>query len=480
MNANQSLGNIRVMDLARAGEGLTQWRSMALGFLTLLAVGVVYALAAWLAGAIGGIVGVVVFLVMLLVALVVLMTGISAVGVMLMDKAKNEPVRSMGQAVTFGLTCVPKALLLMVLVLAVVVVFAIVAAVLYFVCKIPVLGAVLAFVIHPILVLVAAVAFIALTWVINPLFMPALWSGMGFKAALGNVLLIARTRLIHVVLLQVVLYFILFVIWMLVFSGFFPASVFLTGMAAGIIGGQGTIMGAAMGGGIGALAGSSGLVGLFAGMGVLYCVLGALMVQVMIMGTNLIYLQVREGLDASGAEDALDGLVGDMRKRAEQAKDLAVAAAEQARERAAAASEQFKQSRAAKAQEAAAAAQEPAQQPPAAGQATAPEQAALDLAQRQAEEAARQEAARLEAARQEAAQQEAARLERLRQQLQAENEARAKAEAEARARAQEQARIDAAAAAAAAKPADPPSCPGCHAVVTAGDMFCGNCGHKLK
>ncbi|MCL2523347.1 MAG: zinc ribbon domain-containing protein [Betaproteobacteria bacterium] len=415
MAANQILGEVRFATLARAGEGMTQWRPMLLGFLTLLLAFAVILVGQLLGTAIGGFTGGIVVLIFALAAAIVVMGGISAVGVMLMDKARNEPARSFGDALTFGLACIPKFLLFAVVLLIAVIAFMLVAALLYLLCKIPALGAILAFVVHPLLVLAAGAALVALFWVIYPLFAPAVWSGLTFKAALANVLGIARQRLVEVVLLELVLYIIIGIISMLLFSGLVPASLALTAMAAAIIGGGGNVSSL-----IGMFAGGN-MAGLVLGLAAMFMVVGALMVQVMIMGMNLVYLQVREGVDAADAEGALDGLIGTVRQRAEDARNRAVAAAEQ-----------VKQARAAKAEEA------------------ARRKAEEEEARLAAEETARRKA------EQEATEREAARLE-------AEAGAMAEAEQDRRDADQQQAL----------------SCPGCHETVTPDDRFCGNCGYKL-
>lgn len=492
MRPDQSLGDIRITTLARAGEGLTQWRPMLVGFLTLLLTFLVFLAAQGLGSAIGGVTGGIARLVLSLAAAVVMMGGISAVGVMLMDKAREMPVRTIGEAFAFGLACIPKFLLFAVLLLAAVLAFLLVAAVVYFVCKLPVIGAILAFVAHPVLVLVAAAALVALIWVIYPLFAPAIWSGLNFKAALASMLGIARRRLVEVVLLELVLYFIIGVICVLLFAGLLPASFSLTTMGAAIIGGGQAASLAAAGYGASAFMGNTAVMGLVSGLGVLYCVVGALMAQVMIMGMNLVYLQAQEGLDASDAEGALDDLIGNVRKHAEEAKDRAMAAAEQVK------------ARAAKAQESPAQPAQDAEAPQAVSpdrqasagtydtaaqlqaQALAQEQAAQERqreaqaqaqahaqAERQRAEAAAQEAARLKA--QEELAREAARQEAQRQaeQLAAEQEAaRRQAENEAKARAEAEARAQA------AKP-QPLACPSCHEAVAPDDRFCAHCGHKL-
>ena len=561
----QPLGEIRFATLARAAEGLTQWRPLLLCFLTLLLTGALIAGAAWMLVKAGFFM----YLIFMLAAVVALLAGSSGVGIMLMDKARNEPVRSFSAAASAGLLCLPKFLLVGLAIFVATLAYYLLAAVIYFICKIPVLGGILAFVAHPILVLVAAALLIAMIWVVGPLMGPALWSGLSVKAALANVLSIARKRLVEVVLMEVVLYVILGLVCFMLFAGLVPATVSLTGMAMSITGDAGSMAGMFMGGGYGRGYGGGfnpmgmmggGSTGLIAGLGVLYCVVGALLAQVAIMGMNLIYLQARESVDPAEAEGALDSLIGDVRKKAEEAKAQTMAAAE----RTMAAAERAKQAASERLQEATA---KPAatDTPPgndsnaSAGAATAgaaatgaaaaaagltaataasTEQAfaeqqarehaadAAEKARQSAEEAAARQRSEAEAARMRA-EAEAARLkaeaeaaeqaareraaaeaqelaarqraeaqaaERAAQQkaaeeraaAQAAEEARQQAEAEQLAR-QQAAEREAARARAEAEAAEKarlaqaaPSCPACSAPVAANDLFCGECGNKLK
>lgn len=563
----QPLGEIRFATLARAAEGLTQWRPLLLCFLTLLLTGALIAGAAWMLVKAGFFM----YLIFMLAAVVALLAGSSGVGIMLMDKARNEPVRSFSAAASAGLLCLPKFLLVGLAIFVATLAYYLLAAVIYFICKIPVLGGILAFVAHPILVLVAAALLIAMIWVVGPLMGPALWSGLSVKAALANVLSIARKRLVEVVLMEVVLYVILGLVCFMLFAGLVPATVSLTGMAMSITG-DGSMAGMFMGGGYGRGYGGGfnpmgmmggGSTGLIAGLGVLYCVVGALLAQVAIMGMNLIYLQARESVDPAEAEGALDSLIGDVRKKAEEAKAQTMAAAERtmaAAERAKqAASERLQEATAkpsatdtppgtdsnasagaATAGAAAAAAGLTAATAASTEQAFAEQQAreraaadAAEKARQSAEEAtARQrseaEAARLRAeaeaarlkAEAEAAEQaareraaaeaqelaarqraEAQAAERAAQQKAAEERAAAQAAEEARQQAEAEslkaqaeqlarqqaaereaarARAEAEAAEKARQAQAAPSCPACSAPVAANDLFCGECGNKLK
>jgi len=551
----QPLGEIRFATLARAAEGLTQWRPLLLSFLTLLVTGALIAGAAWmLVNA-----GFFMYLIFMLASVIALLAGSSGVGIMLMDKARNEPVRSFSAAASAGLLCLPKFLLVGLAVLLATLAYYLLAAVIYFICKIPVLGSILAFVAHPILVLVAAALLIAMIWVVGPLMGPALWSGLSVKAALANVLSIARKRLVEVVLMEVVLYVILGLVCFMLFAGLVPATVSLTGMAMSITGDAGSMAGMFMGGGYGRGYGGGfnpmgmmggGSTGLIAGLGVLYCVVGALLAQVAIMGMNLIYLQARESVDPAEAEGALDSLIGDVRKKAEEAKAQTMAAAE----RTMAAAERAKQAASERLQEAtakpaatdippgtdgnAAAAATAAGLTAAAAasteQAFAEQQAreraaadAADKARQDAEEAAARQRSEAEAARlraeaeaarlkaeaeaaEQAARERAAHERAAHERAAAELAARQRAEAQAaeeraaaqsaeearqqaeaqrlRAQAEQQAaereaarvRAEAQAAEKARQTQAAPSCPACSAPVAANDLFCGECGNKLK
>lgn len=574
----QSLGEIRFATLARAAEGLTQWRPLLLCFLTLLLTGALIAGAAWMLVKAGFFM----YLIFMLAAMVALLAGSSGVGIMLMDKARNEPVRSFSAAASAGLLCLPKFLLVGLAIFVATLAYYLLAAVIYFICKIPVLGGILAFVAHPILVLVAAALLIAMIWVIGPLMGPALWSGLSVKAALANVLSIARKRLIEVVLMEVVLYVILGLVCFMLFAGLVPATVSLTGMAMSITGDAGSMAGMFMGGGYGRGYGGGfnpmgmmggGSTGLIAGLGVLYCVVGALLAQVAIMGMNLIYLQARESVDPAEAEGALDSLIGDVRKKAEEAKAQTMAAAE----RTMAAAERAKQAASERLQEATAKpsatdtppgtdsnasagaattaaattaaatagaaaaaagltaataasteqafAEQQARERAAADAAEKARQGAEEAAARQRSEAetarlrAEAEAARLkaeaeaseQAARERAAAEalelaarqraEAQAAERAAQQKAAEERAAAQAAEEARQQAEAErlktqaeqlarqqaaereaarARAEAEATEKARQAQTAPSCPACSAPVAANDLFCGECGNKLK
>lgn len=438
--------HIQFAALARAGEGLTQWRPLVMGFITMVLCGLLTVASQWLATSVGGMTGVLLFGLCMLVVVVVFFSGISAVGVMLMDKAQNISVRGFSDAAFAGLLCVPKFLGLMLLSLVAALLFYLVAAIIYFICKIPVLGAVLAFVAHPVLIVVASVLIVAWMCVIMPLFAPAVWSGLAFKAALASVIGIARSRLVEVVLMQVVLYFIMLVISGLLLMGLLPAAMSLTGMGASVMGVNLAYLSMMGFGALSNMGAMGSVTGLLLGLGVLLGVVAALLWQVAVMGQNLLYLQANASVDSVQAEAALNGVWNDVRKRAEGAKERAMAAAERA-----------KQMAAEKAQEVAAANE-------------ARKAAAAEQAKVQAALAVEREATRL---KEEAEQREQAQAAAL---MDAEQQAQ---EAAATAALQEDAQSQTKEVASNQAP-EQTSCTQCHEPVNQTDVFCGNCGTKLK
>ena len=84
--------------LLRASEGLTQWRPMALGFLTWVVVALLLAVGGFLSSSIGGAAGVGLMGLFGLLTMILIAAGMSGVGILLMDKAKNIAPRSMMDA----------------------------------------------------------------------------------------------------------------------------------------------------------------------------------------------------------------------------------------------------------------------------------------------------------------------------------------------------------------------------------------------
>jgi len=322
--------------LLRAAEGLTQWRPLIAGFVTLILTGLVAALGGFLASKVNsGAAAAVITLIMGLGAFVVLSAGLSAVGVMLMDRAKSIPVRSIMDAFIFGLICLPKfigfALLLVLVWLAI----ALVAAVVYFLCKIPGIGPVLLLVAHPLMVVLWGLVSVAVGWVMIPLMAPAIWEGRSLKEALSIAYAAARERLFAVVATLVMLYLVVALVAGVLASGLLSGYAVMTAIAVGILGPE-----VASGfGGMGAMMSGFGVNSgggyMYAGImasGLIFAVAAALLMQVLIMGVNLVYLSTTDGLDIASGQAALEKQLSQMKQKAQEAQERARQAAERARQ----------------------------------------------------------------------------------------------------------------------------------------------------
>lgn len=338
-NHSKASHGVEFGELARATEGLTQWRPMLVGFGSLLLCGVLMGISGAAMAALGNFFGVVLAGLLGLLALVVMFGGFSAVGIMLMDKARNLPARSLTDAMTLGVLCIPRFLLFVLMLAVLTLAVGLVATLLYLLCKIPFLGALLAFFVHPALVLLTAFLMVAVSFVAIPLFAPAVWSGLSFRQAMTSLIAIARKRLVQVVLMLIVLYLVVMVVAGLLMLGLVPATALMSSMAAGILSPSSffNVFGMLMNTGMSFMMGrfdlgGGALAGAMAGMAVLMMVVGALIAQVWIMGFNLMYLQAANGINLSEASQDLGKMMANIKHRAETAKESAVAAAARAQQ----------------------------------------------------------------------------------------------------------------------------------------------------
>ncbi len=148
MTRNGIAQDLHFAQVLRAAEGLTQLRPLMASLATFIVSAIVMALGGSLAMKAGFNGAKFVLGVTAIVNFVVLSVGLSAVGVLLMDRAKTIEPRSVLDAFIYGLISLPKfvgfALILAALALAV----GAIGGVVYFVCKVPGVGPVILFAAH--------------------------------------------------------------------------------------------------------------------------------------------------------------------------------------------------------------------------------------------------------------------------------------------------------------------------------------------
>jgi hypothetical protein len=269
--------------------------------------------------------------------------GINAAGVLLMDQARGVPPRPLIDALIYGLMCIPKFIVLAAALLLVAIAVFVVLAIVYAICKIPVLGPVLFVVVFPLSVVISGLTLWGL-FLCMFLALPAIWEGATITRAIAQTLAIARGRLVEAVLLLAVVALLAGVVGFIVFSVLFSGLMPAVGMSAAILGDDEFAAMLSMVGQRSELAGSAGAgyaVAASIGGGLLWALTGSLLSLVYLLGLNLVYLRVTEGLDVSATETALRARLDDARRQAtdlgQKAREAAERAREQARQSAAAA-----------------------------------------------------------------------------------------------------------------------------------------------
>jgi len=262
-----------------------------------------------------------------LVAAVVFFTGFSAVGIILMDQAKDNPARPIPNALFAGLATLPRFIGLILLEVLLGIAFAITLSILLFVCKIPVLGPLLYTVAFPLSALFIGATYFALIFVVNPLTAPALWDGNTVMQAFAKLWHLAKNDLIPVVISQLVLALIVALVAFILFAIVGIGSAFTMGLSTMILGPEvgASLMGLA--GSFSGLMGGSGsggsgyFIALAFGFGFMMSSAAAIPVLVVISGNCLIYLQYARSIDTSEIEEQMRSKMSDIKEKAAAARE---------------------------------------------------------------------------------------------------------------------------------------------------------------
>ena len=320
---------------ARASEGLTHFRGIVVSFLAMLLGGAFLFLGVYFAGRLGGGFGRMLLFICWLIYACVAGTGVSATGIMLLDRARETQPRSVSDALVFGFMCFVKACVVAIALGVAALLLGLVAAILYFICKIPGLGPLLLFFTHPVLVVLAGL-FTFFSGIFAALAAPALWDGDSITQAIAKSVAILKERAVTAVLYLLVMGFVTAIILGIIGAVILPGYFSMTGLAAGIVGTN-------MGGDLSMLTnlpmalmylsgGQSGhVVSMMLATVVLIMLAVSTALQVQLMGINLVYLGVSEGVDTVAAERMLKQQFDQAKAKADEAKQRAVLAAERAK-----------------------------------------------------------------------------------------------------------------------------------------------------
>ena len=292
--------------LLDATSAISNWRALALFAASTVAAVLVFGLLVATQSAAGVLLGT-------LLGWLLAFYGVNAVGIMLMDATRDGESRTPMQAVAASLLTSHRLLLVGLLALAGLLVLLVGVAILLLLCKLPVIGPLLFAVVMPLSALLLGFTLFTLAYVFYPLAASAIWSGATVMEAAGNLLAIARKRLVAVVLQEVVLMLIVLFVTLILLGIVFSGLGLTTMMSAGIVGGgEGGLqslgmMAMGMGSmGMGGLGGGGGYV-LAGGLGttLLLALAGIVPGLIALQGFCQIYLSSLNGLDASDARRAL-------------------------------------------------------------------------------------------------------------------------------------------------------------------------------
>jgi hypothetical protein len=241
----------------------------------------------------------------------------------------------LSDALVFGFICFLKACVIGIAIGAAALLFGLLAAILYFICKIPGVGPLLLFFTHPVLVVLAGL-FAFFSGIFAALSAPALWDGDTITQAIAKSIAILKERAVTTVLYLLVMGFVTAIILGIIGAVIVPGYFSMTGLAAGIVG-------ANVGADISMLtnlpmalmylsSGASGhVLSMMLATAVLVMLVVAAALQVQLMGINLVYLGVSEDVDMAAAESMLKHQFDQAKAKAEEARQRAMVAAERAK-----------------------------------------------------------------------------------------------------------------------------------------------------
>lgn len=310
--------------LLNALEAINNWRAL----LVLFATGAVVALVMFLAGVLGAKMGSgVVAGLMGLIALAVGVCGLQAAGLLFMDQARGTPLRGFVDALLGGVFSAFRLLGVLLLELLAIIVWLIVLALVFLVCKIPGIGPALYAIAFPVAAALTGLGLFAMFYIGNTIAAPSIWDGNGVLPTISRLWVVSKQRglavLVSSLLLMLLTAFASFVVFQVVFLGVMTTGAVSAPVLGTSMGVPGMGMFTPMIGGYGEYGGGGGggyLVAAGFGTTLLFAIGLTIPVAIVMLGSCLIYLQVIEGLDFDQAEEMMQQRMSDAKRRMDEAK----------------------------------------------------------------------------------------------------------------------------------------------------------------
>lgn len=253
----------------------------------------------------------IVFMIGSLAGLIVLLGGVSAAGVLYMDQARGETRRPLADALRRGANCGLRHLLIACCALLPFVAHALLSALLLLLARIPGVGPLFYVLLFPILAL-AATALFALFYFVFMLLGPALWSGVGTRAALAQLYAVCVRKPGQAVAACVLLSLLVGVLGIVLMSAATAGTFFVGVFGPFVAGSAGVGGGHAMGMMFGDGGGWAGMVGT----GIVHAVVGAAVAGALLLGSCHVWRYLVADIDGAEAESALAAALAGMRHHA--------------------------------------------------------------------------------------------------------------------------------------------------------------------
>ena len=259
-----------------------------------------------------------------LLGLVIYYVGFLATGILLMDQAKGNEIRSVSSALFAGLVVLPSMIGLLLLLVLVVIAVALILVILLFICKIPGIGPVLYALVFPASIVVMGGLFFAYVNLILPLSMPAILDGNGVMKVIAKLFALARTSLLPAIIFQILLLLIVGLTALVSFGtlayGFFPvATLSAMILPSGGITEIGGVLSGMMSGGSGGEGSGYMMAGGFGGA-VILMLAAAMPLLTYLMGNCIIYLNFVRNQDAGEVEEYMRSKMDEIKKKAEETR----------------------------------------------------------------------------------------------------------------------------------------------------------------
>ena len=276
---------------------------------------------AWLSvksGAVGGLL----FLFSALIWAAILLIGGTAAGIVLADEVWAREPRGIPAALSAAAAAAPRLLGVILLAGAVLIAWLMVLALALLLCKLPVVGPLLYAFVLPVGTLVTGLLVFTLGYLLLPLAAPCIWNGNSAAATLATLREVLRSRLPYVVVMFLLLGLLALIVAGIVGFVIFGGTGLTVSLSLAVVGFGGSFDSslAGLGGGAGSYGAAFGF-----GMTLLFLIGAMPSTLVGLKGAAIIHKEAIAGLAVDEAAADLQRQLEDVRRRAQEAKERALA-----------------------------------------------------------------------------------------------------------------------------------------------------------